>query len=72
MNNQLTTDFDFAAWRERIGLHIKGKKLTQQEAADMLGVSRFQVGRWEDNDPTPDRRTVMACLWLEEHAERSE
>lgn len=50
--------YDLKAWRERLGL-------TQQEAADLLGVHRVTVARWETGACAMPRLIGMACLNFE-------
>jgi len=48
-------NFDLKAWRERLGL-------TQQAAADLLGVHRVTVARWESGACAMPKLIGMACL----------
>jgi len=52
-------NFDLKAWRERLGL-------TQQGAADLLGVHRVTVARWESGACAMPKLIGMACLNYEQ------
>lgn len=55
------TGSDFRAWREDL-------RLTQAEAANLLGVSRRSVVNWEADDAAPVGAPVtLACLFITEH-----
>jgi transcriptional regulator with XRE-family HTH domain len=47
--------FDLKAWRIRLGL-------TQESAADLLGVHRVTVARWESGACAMPKLIGMACL----------
>jgi transcriptional regulator with XRE-family HTH domain len=47
--------FDLKAWRLRLGL-------TQEAAAELLGVHRVTVARWESGACTMPKLIGMACL----------
>jgi transcriptional regulator with XRE-family HTH domain len=48
-------NFDLKAWRERLGL-------TQEKAAELLGVHRVTVARWETGACAMPKLIGMACL----------
>jgi len=48
-------NFDLKAWRERLGL-------TQEKAAELLGVHRVTVARWESGACAMPKLIGMACL----------
>lgn len=50
--------FDFKQWREDMG------NISQETAANALGVSLRQYGDWERARQAPDKRTIHACHWL--------
>jgi transcriptional regulator with XRE-family HTH domain len=47
--------FDLKSWRLRLGL-------TQESAADLLGVHRVTVARWESGACAMPKLLGMACL----------
>lgn len=47
--------FDLKGWRERLGL-------TQEAAAELLGVHRVTVARWESGAYKMPHLIGMACL----------
>jgi transcriptional regulator with XRE-family HTH domain len=47
--------FDLKSWRIRLGL-------TQESAADLLGVHRVTVARWESGVCAMPKLIGMACL----------
>jgi transcriptional regulator with XRE-family HTH domain len=47
--------FDLKSWRLRLGL-------TQESAADLLGVHRVTVARWESGACAMPKLIGMACL----------
>jgi transcriptional regulator with XRE-family HTH domain len=47
--------YDLKAWRERLGL-------TQERAAELLGVHRVTVARWESGACAMPKLIGMACL----------
>jgi len=47
--------FDLKGWRERLGL-------TQEAAAELLGVHRVTVARWESGACAMPKLIGMACL----------
>lgn len=53
---------DLRAWRERLGI-------TQQQAADALGITRRGYVKREAGEAPIDREATLACLYLEEHPE---
>ncbi|WP_449231125.1 helix-turn-helix domain-containing protein [Azospirillum doebereinerae] len=53
---------DLKAWRGRL-------KLNQQEAADLLGISRRALIDREKPEARISRETVLACLYLETHSD---
>ncbi|GHF29006.1 hypothetical protein GCM10017044_25320 [Kordiimonas sediminis] len=60
------------AWRtESISQLANVRKLTQNEAANLLGISRKQYNELENGKTRIDRRTSMACLYLANIAENS-
>ena len=48
------TPEDFKAWRERLDM-------TQQEAADAIGVTKRSVQMWEAGDRPIGRTVALAC-----------
>jgi len=48
-------NFDLKAWRERLGL-------TQETAAELLGVHRVTIARWESGACAMPKLIGMACL----------
>ncbi len=50
------------AWRDRL-------EWTQQQAAAALGVTRRGYQLWEAGERAISRPVMLACLYLEEHAE---
>jgi len=48
-------NFDLKAWRDRLGL-------TQEKAAELLGVHRVTVARWESGACAMPKLIGMACL----------
>jgi transcriptional regulator with XRE-family HTH domain len=55
--------FDLKAWRLRIGL-------TQESAAELLGVHRVTIARWESGACTMPKLIGMACLNYEQMVNR--
>jgi DNA-binding XRE family transcriptional regulator len=48
-------EYDLKGWRESLGL-------TQEGAAQLLGVHRVTYTRWETGAQTPPKIIGMACL----------
>ncbi len=53
---------DLRAWRERLGI-------TQQQAANALGITRRGYVKREGGKAPIDREAELACRYLEEHPE---
>jgi DNA-binding XRE family transcriptional regulator len=51
--------FDLKAWRIRLGL-------TQESAAELLGVHRVTIARWESGACAMPKLIGMACLNYEQ------
>lgn len=51
---------DLKQWRQRLGHSLT-------TAAQALGVNRSTYCRMESGATRIDRRTELACLWLEDH-----
>lgn len=51
----------FLMWRGQMGETLGLPLITQQDAANLLGVTRRQVANWEGMKTPIDRRTVLAC-----------
>ena len=49
-------------WRKQLSL-------TQQAAAELLGLTRVSVGLMERDKHKIEKRTVLSCLYLQEHPE---
>lgn len=54
------TPQEFKDWREALGL-------TQQQAAELLGVTRRAVVKWEAGAAPISRAVFLACKYLAEH-----
>lgn len=51
-------EFNLRDWRKKMSL-------TQGEVALELGVSHRQVQNWEAHKSPLDRRSILACLYIE-------
>jgi transcriptional regulator with XRE-family HTH domain len=56
--------FDLKAWRLRLGL-------TQESAAELLGVHRVTIARWETGACAMPKLIRMACLNYEQMINKS-
>ena len=56
--------FDLKAWRLRLGL-------TQESAAELLGVHRVTIARWESGACAMTKLIGMACLNYEQMINKS-
>ncbi|RIK91788.1 MAG: hypothetical protein DCC73_15105 [Proteobacteria bacterium] len=62
--NIQVAEFDLKAWRETL-------RLKQDQAAALLGITREQYGRLERGPRPLDRRTKLACFFLQNAANNS-